>query len=51
MPSNTYLLLGFIPIVNFYLLYLLVLEDNQGSNGFGPDPKEGENSPFARPNA
>jgi len=57
--SGWFLLLGFIPIVNFYLLYLLVIEGDQGPNEFGTDPKEGENgfpaalenSPFVRPNA
>jgi len=57
--SGWFMLLGFIPFVNFYLIYLLVLEGDQGPNEFGADPKEGEsgfpaaleNSPFAGSNA
>ncbi len=35
-----YVILSFIPIVNLYILYLLILEGDTGPNEFGPDPKE-----------
>ncbi len=42
-----YIVLGFFPIVNLYLLYLLILEGDKGPNEFGPDPKADENqNPF-----
>lgn len=42
-----YLIFGFIPFVNLYLLYLLIIEGDKGPNEFGPDPKGGfENSTF-----
>jgi len=40
-----YIVLGFIPIVSLYLLYLLIQEGDKGPNEFGPDPKADEN-PF-----
>jgi len=40
--SGWFLLLGLIPLVNFYLLYLLVIEGTIGDNQYGPDPKAGE---------
>jgi len=57
--SGWWLLLSPIPFVNFYLIYLLVIEGDRGPNEFGPDPKEEEswfpktmeNSPFIRSNA
>jgi len=45
--SGWFLLLVLIPFVNFYLIYLLVLEGDQGPNVFGPDPKE-EESGFSK---
>lgn len=40
--SGWFLLLGLIPIVNFYLIYLFATEGTVGSNQYGPDPKAGE---------
>lgn len=37
--SGWFLLLAFIPLVNFYLIYLLVIEGTRGQNEYGPDPK------------
>ncbi len=34
--------LGFLPVVNFLVLYWLVLDSEVGPNDFGPDPKAGE---------
>lgn len=46
--SGWYLLLGLIPLVNFYLLYLMFVEGDRGPNQYGPDPKGQENiDPFA----
>lgn len=43
-----YIVLGLIPLVNFYILYLTILEGDKGPNEFGPDPKAEENAdPFA----
>lgn len=43
-----YIILGLIPLVNLYILYLSVLEGDKGPNEFGPDPKGVENAnPFA----
>jgi len=39
--SGWFLLLGLIPLVNFYLLYLYVIPGTTGPNRFGPDPKGG----------
>ncbi|NGF55336.1 DUF805 domain-containing protein [Parapedobacter sp. SGR-10] len=55
-----YIVLNFIPIVNLYILYLLILEGDKGPNEFGPDPKatenqnvfagqQQENNPFSNP--
>ena len=40
--SGWLLLLGLIPLVNFYLLYLFCLEGEKKSNAWGPDPKASE---------
>lgn len=37
--SGWFLLLAFIPLVNFYLIYLLAIEGTRGQNQYGPDPK------------
>lgn len=37
--SGWFLLLGIIPLVNFYLIYLMTLEGTKGDNQYGPDPK------------
>lgn len=37
--SGWFLLLGLIPLVNFYLIYLLVIEGDKGANQYGEDPK------------
>ena|SRR5690606_15509758 len=43
-----YVILAFIPLVNLYILYLLILEGDRGSNAYGPDPKSEEHlDPFA----
>ena len=36
--SGWFLLLSFIPIVNFYFLYLLIARGTPGTNRFGPPP-------------
>lgn len=43
-----FIVLGFIPLVNFYLLYLMIKEGDVGPNEFGADPKAEENggNPF-----
>lgn len=41
--SGWFILLGLIPLVNFYLLYLLVQDGTPGSNEYGANPKEGSN--------
>lgn len=40
--SGWFMLLGLVPIVQFYLIYLLVIEGDKGDNQYGPDPKAGE---------
>lgn len=40
--SGWFLLLSFIPLVGFYVIYLLVIEGDKGDNQYGPDPKAGE---------
>lgn len=40
--SGWFMLLGFVPLANFYLLYLMILEGDKGPNQYGPDPKSGE---------
>lgn len=42
--SGWLLLLGLIPLVNFYLLYLFCLEGEKTTNAWGPDPKAGESA-------
>lgn len=37
--SGWFILLAFIPLVNFYLIYLLVIEGTRGQNQYGSDPK------------
>jgi uncharacterized membrane protein YhaH (DUF805 family) len=37
--SGWFLLLSLIPLVGLYLLYLLVLDSEQGTNAYGPNPK------------
>lgn len=37
--SGWFILLAFIPLVNFYLIYLLAIEGTRGQNQYGPDPK------------
>ncbi|WP_343562849.1 DUF805 domain-containing protein [Sphingobacterium sp.] len=47
--SGWFLLLIFIPFVNLYLIYLLLIEGDKGPNQYGPDPKaeeNGANHPF-----
>jgi len=39
--SGWFILLGLIPLVGFYLLYLYVIPGTTGPNRFGPDPKGG----------
>ncbi|ULT28415.1 DUF805 domain-containing protein [Sphingobacterium sp. E70] len=41
--SGWFLLLGLIPLVNLYLIYLMVIEGDKGPNQYGPDPKAEEN--------
>lgn len=43
-----YIIFSFIPIIQFYFLYLMIKEGDMGPNEFGPDPKAGENggNPF-----
>ena len=36
---GVFILLSCIPLVNFYLLYLLTQEGTKGDNQYGPDPK------------
>ena len=36
--SGWFLLLGMLPFVNLYLLYLLVIRGTDGDNRFGPPP-------------
>ncbi len=36
--SGWWMLLGMIPLVNFYVLYLLIIEGTQGPNRFGDSP-------------
>lgn len=38
--SGWFLLLAFIPLVNFYLIYLLAQDGTPGSNEYGANPKE-----------
>lgn len=33
------IILAFIPVVNFYVIYLWTIEGVRGPNKFGPDPK------------
>lgn len=40
--SGWFLLLAFIPLANFYLIYLLIIEGDRGDNQYGADPKAGE---------
>lgn len=42
--SGWFYLLAFIPLVNFYLIYLLATEGTKGDNQYGPDPKAGEHA-------
>lgn len=37
--SGWWLLLAFIPIVNFYLIYLLCVDSQPGANEWGENPK------------
>ncbi|KAF1071720.1 MAG: Inner membrane protein YhaI [Pseudomonas citronellolis] len=37
--SGWMMLLGFVPLANFYLLYLFCLDSQPGANAYGPDPK------------
>ncbi len=41
-----YIVLAFIPLVNFYFLYLMIKEGDVGPNEFGPDPKADGADPF-----
>lgn len=36
--SGWFFLLAFVPIANFYLLYLTIIKGTDGPNRFGPDP-------------
>ena len=36
--SAWFILLAFIPLVNFYFLYLLIVQGTTGTNRFGPPP-------------
>lgn len=38
-----YIVFLFIPIVNLYYLYLMLIEGDRGTNEYGPDPKGGFN--------
>jgi uncharacterized membrane protein YhaH (DUF805 family) len=42
--SGWFILLGLIPLVGFYLLYLYCQPGTAGPNRFGADPKGGENA-------
>jgi len=42
--SGWFILLGLIPLVGFYLLYLYCQPGTNGPNRFGPDPKGGTDS-------
>ncbi|MDI9240688.1 DUF805 domain-containing protein [Lysobacter sp. LF1] len=37
--SGWFILIGLIPLVGLYLIYLLAQEGVRGPNAFGPDPK------------
>lgn len=37
--SGWFILLGLIPLVQFYVIYLLVIEGDKGANQYGEDPK------------
>lgn len=37
--SGWFMLLSLIPFVGLYVLYLLVLDSEPGSNAYGPNPK------------
>lgn len=41
--SGWFLLLGLIPLVNFYLIYLLAQDGVPGANEYGANPKEVSN--------
>lgn len=36
-----YIVFLFIPLVNLYFLYLMLIEGDRGQNEYGPDPKGG----------
>lgn len=38
--SGAWMLLGLIPLVGLYLLYLFAVEGDAGPNPYGPDPKD-----------
>lgn len=38
--SGWYLLLGIVPVANFYILYLLVIDSTPGPNEYGDNPKD-----------
>lgn len=40
--SGWFYLLGLIPLVNLYLIYLFATEGVRGDNQYGPDPKKNE---------
>lgn len=49
--SGWVLLIGIIPLLNIYLIYLFCLEGDKGPNEYGQDPKADENdNPFADQN-
>ena len=45
--SGWFILLGLIPLVGFYLLYLYCQPGTAGANRFGPDPKADDAQVFA----
>lgn len=44
--SGWFILLGLIPFVGFYLLYLYIIKGTDGPNRFGPDPVGSDSSVF-----
>lgn len=38
--SAWYIILAFVPFVNLYILYLMLLKGDKGENKYGPEPDE-----------
>jgi uncharacterized membrane protein YhaH (DUF805 family) len=45
--SGWFFLLAFVPLVNFYILYLTIIKGTDGPNRFGPDPLGSDASVFS----